>query len=154
MRARGPLSPSRSCSPSLPVLSSSSRSPFFVLRFTFGVSFSRALERIERSSPELVEVVAKRVEPIGVELVDPVASVAPLAHDARLFEHAQMFGNGGPAHVEVVGELVDAVRLPEQVLEHRAPRRIGHGPERVCSCGKSVWRIGNPMVTYYAHGYA
>src|SRR5207244_4898268 len=52
---------------------------------------------------------------------------------------------------EVVGELIDAVRLPEQVLEHRAPRGIGHGPERVCSCGKSVWRIGNHMVTYYLH---
>src|SRR5204863_3998739 len=49
-----------------------------------------------------------------------------------------------PADVEVIRELVDVVRLAKQVLEHGAPRGVGHSPKR-------VGRIRNHMVTYYPH---
>src|SRR5205085_1008886 len=73
--------------------------------------------------------------------------VAPLAHDASVLENPEVLRNRRPADVEIVRELVHAVRLAEQVLEDRPPRGIGHRPENNVRVGP----IGNHMVTYYSY---
>src|SRR5215467_4407611 len=104
--------------------------------------FRGAFERVERFGPELIEVLAERVESGWIQLVNAIAALPALAHDARLSEDAQVLRDRRPADVEMLGELVHAVRPAEQVLEHRATRRVGHRSKR-------VGRIGNHMVTYY-----
>src|SRR5262249_40358395 len=90
-------------------------------------------------------VLAERVQSGWIQLVNAIAALAALAHDARLSEDAQVLRDRRPADVEMLGELVHAVRPAEQVLEHRATRRVGHRSKR-------VGRIHNHMVTYYPNG--
>src|SRR5262249_22070755 len=105
-------------------------------------SFGFVFEGVERLAPEPIEVFAQCVQPCGVELVDPVAALAPLPHDACVFQNPEVLRDGRTADVEVLGELVHAVRPAGQILQNRATRRVGDGSKR-------VGRIGNHTVTYY-----
>ena len=71
------------------------------------------LERVERSTPELIEILTQRLEPIGIELVDAPGALGTVDDEPRLLEHAQMLGDGRAADVE-----------PARELPH------GHGPLR------------------------
>ena len=83
-----------------------------------------ALKRGEGLAPEVVEVVAELAEPVRIEPVEPPRAVAPLGHEPRLLQHAQVLRDGGPADRQLVRDLADRSRAVAQLLEDRPAGRV------------------------------
>src|SRR3954447_8431414 len=91
------------------------------------------LERRERRAPELVEVTAKRVHPVRIELIDPPRPVGLIHNQPGLLEHLQMLRHGGSADRYFSGELADSARTLGEPFEDRAPGWIGERCESISS---------------------
>lgn len=75
----------------------------------------------------------ERVERLGLEPIDPDASVVALmflADEARHAQDAQVAAHGRRAQAERLGELTGAARSLAQQLDGAAPRRIGERRQR------------------------
>src|SRR5262249_1381517 len=92
-----------------------------------------------------------RLEPSGAAL-----RVAALADQAGALEHAEVLGDGGAAHRERLGELLDRGRALGEASEDRPARRIGEGGEGdaqgVSSHASLTFRLSNHNVRYTTPG--
>lgn len=91
------------------------------------VLLRRPFERGQCQGPEPIEVVPQRVDARGVELVNPPVTLGTIDHQPRIFQNAEMLGDGGPADGEFAGQLAHRPRAVEEPLEDRPPGRITQG---------------------------
>jgi hypothetical protein len=75
-------------------------------------------------------------------LVDAVAAIAALAHQAGIPQDVEMPGYRRAADVEVINQLAHAVRALGEIRQQGPARRVRKPPG-------GVRTIGNRMVTYY-----
>src|SRR3954463_2676763 len=92
-----------------------------------------ALERRERLAPELVEVAAKRIHPVRIELIDPPSPVSLIHNQPGRLEHLQMLRHGGSTDRPFSGQLADSARTFGEPFEDRAPGWIGERCESIGS---------------------
>src|SRR5688500_691762 len=73
-------------------------------------------------APELLEVGAKRADPVGVELIDATVSRRPVDHQPRILQHFQVLRHRRPADRQLASQLADGSGTIGETLEDRAPR--------------------------------
>src|SRR4029450_8088917 len=74
--------------------------------------------------PEPVELGAKRIHAVRVELVDATGADGAVDHQPGLLQHLEMLRDGRPADRQPVRELADRLRTLGQTLEDLASRRV------------------------------
>ena len=92
------------------------------------------MELPEAVVPEAVvegDPVADGGEAVGAEVVEALAALALLGDEAGVEEDAEVLGDGGSAHVEVGGEVVDGAVGVGEEAEHAAPGGMADGVEDV-----------------------
>ena len=94
-------------------------------RFGFGLR----LEGVERIGPELVEELAQRTQRISLHGIHPTRAVSPVDDESRVLEHAQMLGDGRPAHGKVPSQLAHRQWPIPEPDENGAARAVSEGVE-------------------------
>jgi len=78
----------------------------------------------QRLVPEVVEVCAQPLQPVGVHPVDAAGPHLLVCDQPRLLQHLKMLRDGRAAHGQLTGQLADGARPVGEPLEDRAPRRV------------------------------
>src|SRR5262245_12641496 len=93
----------------------------------------RVAVRGERAVPELLHVGSELREARGVDLVDAARADGARADELRLAQHPEVLRHRGASDPELAGELADGTGPLDDLLEDRAPGRVGEGGEAVSS---------------------
>src|ERR1035438_4817099 len=119
---------------------SRSRSMLFVavtlafLAASFGLQRLQIIvEAIEPLLPEpavFAEPVVNRLEPRRLKPAGPPLRIARARDQPGMLEHLEMLGDGGPAHLERLGEVAHRGLAQREPGEDRAPRRGGRRRHR------------------------
>jgi len=62
-------------------------------------------------------MVAQHGDSFGVQFIDAARAFAPVAHQSRVFQHAEVLGDGGAGNWQPCGELVHRLRVVPQHFE-------------------------------------
>ena len=77
----------------------------------------------------VIEVLAQKLEPVGVGSVEPAGADLSIEHQADVLEHLEVLRDGGPAHRESRGDLSDRQGSVAQAVEDGLAGRIAQGGE-------------------------
>ena len=80
-------------------------------------------------SPDPIEVIAQRLEPVGVEGIDPLGALRLIHHQVGVLEDAQMLRDRRPADRKMPRELADRHRLVHQPREDGAAGGVAESIE-------------------------
>ena len=87
------------------------------------------LERGQGLIPEVIEVLAKGFERVGIEGVDAARAVGAIGHEPSVLEDAEMLRDRGTADGELARELPDGQRTLQQARQDRPARAVTQGVE-------------------------
>ena len=87
------------------------------------------LERGQRLSPESIEVLAQRINALGIDGLHTAGSGGSIRDEIGPLEHTEVLGNRGAADGEFGGEFADRQGAFEKAREDRPAGRIPQGVE-------------------------
>src|SRR6059036_167160 len=94
-----------------------------------GFSLGQLGQAIQVGLPKLQEHTLERPESDAVSAVETVLSASTATHKSNLLEHAQVLGDGGPAHAEVRRDVAGRQFLIPDQAEDLAPAGSGECSE-------------------------
>src|SRR5579864_3999274 len=87
------------------------------------------LEAAQSGRPEPLEVLAQLVQPFGPSPVDDAGRVTPALEEPGVDEDPEVLGHGGPAELEMRGDLSCGELVVADEAEDFAPVGLGDGSE-------------------------
>src|SRR5207253_5749133 len=85
-------------------------------------------------APDRGQVGLQRLDPLVVQLVDAPGSASLVDDEARLFEQAQVPGDGRTADREGVSDLADRAAAIDQQLDDGSPVGVAESVEGIAAC--------------------
>ena len=83
--------------------------------------FSKLFKRGKRLIPQLHKVVPQHRQALGIQFINPARTIAPVAHQPRILQHAQVLRNGRPRYRQARGKLAHRLRVIAKHLKNRQP---------------------------------
>jgi hypothetical protein len=107
--------------------------------------FDGGLVGRKRPCPEPIEIVTELAQPGRINLIDPPSTGRPIGHEARVLQHLEVLGHGGPADRELPSELPDRPWTLREELEDRTPHRFAESVKRFDLGGGHVTMVSDDL---------
>jgi hypothetical protein len=112
--------------------------------------FDEPASNVQRGCPHLVQELAEPVEHLGSGVVEPPCAIAPFTDEPNVLEHGEVLRDGGPADVEMRGDLPRGQLLTGDELQDGPAARLGDRSQHIVDggwCGQdqspTAWPSGS-----------